>query len=58
MDQLEQALEASLGGEVVSRYALPDEATLHGIHAALARGCRESRRFAMVEVKGEEDDSE
>jgi len=57
-DDLAQWLEASLGSDVVSRYDLPDEATLHGVHAQLAKGIRESKRFAMVEVKGEEDGSE
>jgi hypothetical protein len=51
-------LEASIGGDIVSRYKLPTETELHAVHAQLSRGCRESKRFTMVEAKGEEDESE
>lgn len=44
-------LAASLEGEFVPNYALPNESALNAVHAQLARVAREQRRFTMVEVK-------
>lgn len=50
-DSLEEWLEASLSGHVVSKYDLPSEAQLHAVHAQLARGIREQRRFKCSEIR-------
>jgi hypothetical protein len=44
-DSLEECLEASLSGRILSRNELPSEAEQHAVHAQLARGVREQRRF-------------
>lgn len=56
MDDLEQQLEASIGKTFVPRYALPLETECHSVHAQLARGVRESKRFVKVEITREDDD--
>lgn len=53
---LEPWLEASLGGDIVSRYDLPTEAQLHARHAELARLTRESRSFRLVPVERTDDE--
>jgi hypothetical protein len=50
-DSLEEWLELSLSGHVVSKYDLPSEAALHSVHAQLARGVREQRRFKCSEIQ-------
>jgi hypothetical protein len=52
-DSLEEWLAASLSGHVVSKYELPTETDLHQVHAQLARGVREQRRFKCVEMTQE-----
>jgi hypothetical protein len=49
-DSLEEWLAASLSGDVVSRYDLPTEAELNAVHAQLARGAREQRRFILFQL--------
>lgn len=50
-DDLTRWLEASIGGVILSKYALPSEAKLHQVHAQLERGIREQRRFTIQEMK-------
>lgn len=59
MSDLLSQLQASLTGVVATRVhldpalRLPSESELHQIHAQLARGCREARRFRTVEITDE-----
>ena len=48
-DDLTRWLKASIGGVIMSKYALPSEAKLHQVHAQLERGIRESRTFTITE---------
>ncbi len=57
-DFLEQLLADSVSGHVVMRHELCSEKDRIAAAAMLARVCRESRRFAMVEVTGAEDERE
>lgn len=61
MTTLEEWLQASLAGPVASKYELPTETELNAIHAQLARGASEQRRFSYVEITDDDgtgDDAE
>lgn len=59
-DDLEKWLQASLAptehAHWIASYDLPRESDLHAVHAQLARGIREQRRFCTVEMKNEPGD--
>lgn len=59
-DFLEHLLAESLNGRVVPKFELPREHETHAVHAALAKGIRESKRFALIECtrKDETDEPE
>ena len=57
MADLLRQLEASLTGRVATRVhldpalRLPSETECHQVHAMLARGIREQKRFHLVEIE-------
>jgi hypothetical protein len=59
MSDLTAQLEASLTGRVATRVhldpalRLPSESECHQVHAMLARGIREQRRFRTIEITDE-----